>query len=107
MPSVRHTHLDDFSLLCYAAGELGPAEHDIAAGHIRTCETCRRVLSEIEKLELELSAIGKDPVSRGDLEIEDLPLGDVFRGAPASHRSRPRGPKPTPSQVETSLEASE
>lgn len=107
MPSLRYQHLNDFTLLRYASGELGRAEERDVRGHLETCKTCQGVLTEIEELDRELSAIARDPSSRADLETEDLPPGDPFL-KPASGVTRTAGKRLlAESEIAATVEASE
>lgn len=91
MPRLNGPHPDDFTLLCYAAGELDQTRRRETASHIGQCLGCRGALKEIELLDRELAALAKDPSSRLDFTLEDLPEGDPFRTRPERARRRPRG----------------
>jgi anti-sigma factor ChrR (cupin superfamily) len=70
VPGVTQ-HLDEFSLLCYSAGELGSPESSVAASHLASCSVCRSALREIRELDSELRSLAK----AGDLERELAPSG--------------------------------
>jgi hypothetical protein len=105
MPSLRYNHLDDFALLRYASGELNGEEFGVVGGHVQTCTKCQTTLTEIEKLDRALVAMGKDPASRADFEILELQAGDPFQmpGRVKPGRSRHL----TLSELTRAVEASE
>jgi tetratricopeptide (TPR) repeat protein len=90
MLDLKPPHLDDFTLLCYVAGELGEAERSTASDHLAGCRACRRTHSEIIRLDKELSLFAKDPVYRQQWYVEELPAGDPFHRQPFASRKPPR-----------------
>ncbi len=90
MLDLKQQHLDDFTLLCYVAGELGEAERSTAADHLAECRACRRTQTEIARLDKELSLLAKDPASRQEWYVEELPAGDPFHRQPPAARRPPR-----------------
>jgi len=66
--TIRH-HLDDATLLAFAAGTLPPELSLVAAAHLDACPRCRRELALLETL--------------GAAMLEDLPAAELSRDAPA------------------------
>jgi tetratricopeptide (TPR) repeat protein len=90
MLELNTPHLDDFTLLRYVAEDLDDREKSAAAAHLRACEACRTTIGEIEELDQELRTIANNPETRRDLQIADLPEGDIFRRRPRSIAKKSR-----------------
>lgn len=90
MPNLKQRHLDDFTLLCYVAGELDEAERSTASDHLAGCRACRRTHTEIARLDKELSLLAKDPASGQEWYVEELPTGDPFHRQPRASGKPPR-----------------
>jgi len=97
-------HLDEFTLLRYAASDLDGQERETAGDHLHVCERCAAALGAMEELDRELRAIARDV---GD--AEGLNPSDPFSRRPETPlRSRPAAPAPAgESLAVTALEASE
>lgn len=93
------THLDDFLLLRYAAGDLASNEQDTTARHLTTCDHCTAVLSQLELVDQELRAAAMagllDDASAFDSD-------DPFRQRPT-----PRGRRHASLAVEEAIRASQ
>lgn len=81
--TLRHLHLDEFTLLRYAAGDLERDENERAAEHLESCIPCSGALKEIQRLDGELRLLAREPDSLKLHESGDLPPGDPFRIRPA------------------------
>ncbi len=93
MAELTSSHLDDFTLLRYVAGDLSEEDQCAAARHLELCPSCSRVEREIAELDEELRRLAEEE----NLEAESprLPPGDPFRSRPpAVLRRIPRGEGP-------------
>jgi tetratricopeptide (TPR) repeat protein len=74
------THLDDFVLLRYVAGDLDEEDRGAASRHLEVCPACSRVEREIAELDGELRRLAGEK----DLDAESPRLGpgDPFRSRP-------------------------
>jgi len=96
-------HLDDFTLLRYAALDLDGPQRDEVEEHLRGCGKCADVLGTLEELNKEMKEVAKAYTPE-----DGLPPGDPFAKRPQAP-PRPRGgvrrePK---SLAMTALEASQ
>jgi tetratricopeptide (TPR) repeat protein len=81
MSRVRSRHPDDFSLLCFTAGELEESENAVILNHVDECGRCLIALTEIRRVDSGLRPTkGRTPA--GTSEADDLPPGDPFRARP-------------------------
>jgi tetratricopeptide (TPR) repeat protein len=64
-------HLNEFTLLRYAALDLDGQERETADDHLHVCKRCEAALSEMEELDEQLRAITGDLTSSGDLDPAD------------------------------------
>ncbi len=95
-------HLDDFTLLRYAALDLDGAERGEAEEHLRGCAQCAHVLGSLEKLDVEMKTLAKDFAQEAGFAS-----GDPFAARPEEPRhSRGRAPR-LQNLAEIALEASE
>jgi tetratricopeptide (TPR) repeat protein len=82
MSELTESHPDNFTLLRYAAGDLGDFERVEARRHLERCADCSKALRELEAVNEQL----KQLAARGDLRIEAdavaLPQDDPFRRRP-------------------------
>jgi tetratricopeptide (TPR) repeat protein len=76
-------HLDEFSLLCFSAGELGELEGRAAESHVSACLVCKNTLRQIEELDSELRKLAKEGELEQELSTAGFPPGDPFRRRPA------------------------
>ena len=90
MLDLKPPHLDDFTLLCCVAGELGVSDRTTATDHLAACRACRWTQVELERLHKELSLLAKDSSALRDWYVEDLPSGDPFQRQPRAVRRPPR-----------------
>jgi tetratricopeptide (TPR) repeat protein len=86
---LKQPHLDDFALLCYVAGDLDEAQRSAVQIHLSGCQGCRATLTEIERLDKELTLLAKDAGAHQYWYPEELPAKDPFRRPPAAWRKRP------------------
>lgn len=88
MPELTSSHLDDFTLLRYTAGDLPNSEREAAAGHLSECSKCGDVMRQIRALDAEL----KQAAENGAFPSEafELPAGDPFRVRPGLAGAAPR-----------------
>src|SRR5512135_2738537 len=85
---VTAGHLDDFALLRFVAADLSEFENGAARRHLRTCDSCRSALQEIEVLDAGLRQV-TDQLRKEHASREmAFPGGDPFRRRP---RPRPAG----------------
>ncbi len=97
-------HLDEFTLLRYAASDLDGQERETADDHLHACERCAKALGAMEELDRELRAIARDA---GDSEGLD-PIDPFSRRPETPLRSRPAAPTPPGESLAfVALEASE
>lgn len=87
MPRALTQHLDEFSLLRYAAGDMNDIERGGARRHLAVCAECRTSLAAMERLDGILTELGPELLT--PLETEELPAGDPFacRPLPAARPS--------------------
>jgi tetratricopeptide (TPR) repeat protein len=82
MSELTESHPDNFTLLRYAAGDLGDFERVEARRHVERCADCSTALRELEAVDEQL----KQLAARGELRIEAdagaLPQDDPFRLRP-------------------------
>jgi len=64
-------HLDEFTLLRYAASDLDGQERETADDHLHVCERCVASLSAMEELDEQLRAITGNFTPSGDLDPAD------------------------------------
>jgi tetratricopeptide (TPR) repeat protein len=81
MSRVRSRHPDDFSLLCFTAGELEESENAVIRNHVDECGRCLIALTEIRIVDSDLRP-EKRMTSAGTSEADDLPPDDPFRARP-------------------------
>ncbi|HEV2064889.1 MAG TPA: hypothetical protein VGS00_10125, partial [Thermoanaerobaculia bacterium] len=80
------SHLDDFTLLRYTAGDLERVERDLAARHLHACPACSDLLGELRRLDIGLRDLAEDPDAFGESESPELSPGDPFRRRPEVSR---------------------
>src|SRR5215813_13748489 len=98
MPPLTN-HVDDFSLLRYAVGDMPQAELAHARSHLRECPPCSRTLLEVRELDRELASIAQQP-SPLESDSGALGLDDPFRRRPLPTRPSARiGRDLTPSAL--------
>ena len=70
----------------YARGELAPLDQAMIEAHLRTCETCQRELSRLQRLEELLNSVPAPPTPQGfaarvvaelGREVTALPLSTI------------------------------
>ncbi len=71
MSGNMSSHLDEFTLLRYAASDLDGQERETAGDHLHVCERCATALSAMEELDEQLRAITSDCTPSGDLDPAD------------------------------------
>jgi tetratricopeptide (TPR) repeat protein len=103
MPELK-SHLDDFTLLRYTAGDLERVERDLAARHLDACPACSDLLKELRRLNAGLQDLAGDTGAFGEPESLELSPGDPFRRRPEIIRPVRRG---SDRLVERALAASE
>lgn len=81
MPELM-SHLDDFTLLRYTAGDLERVERDLAARHLDACHACSDLLGELRRLDEGLRDLAGDAGAFSEPESLELPPGDPFRRRP-------------------------
>jgi len=97
-------HLDEFTLLRYAASDLDGQERETADDHLHVCARCEAAVGAMEELDEQLRAITGDLTRSGDLDP-----ADPFARRPET-LPRPRASAPTregESLTILALEASE
>ncbi len=102
--SMSAHHLDEFTLLRYAASDLDGQERETADDHLRVCERCAAALGAMKELDRELRVIA------GDVDdSEGLDPSDPFSRRPETPlRSRPAASEGTGESLAfVALEASE
>lgn len=82
MLELTVSHLDDFTLLRYAVGDLDDLERVGAERHLGACRLCSAVLEDVRRLDAELRLLAKDAGVRTEWEQIELPPGDPFRRRP-------------------------
>jgi tetratricopeptide (TPR) repeat protein len=98
------SHLDEFTLLRYAASELDGQERETADDHLHVCARCVAALSAMEELDEQLRAITGDFTPSSDLDPADL----FARRPEAPPRPRAASPVREAGSLATiALEASE
>jgi tetratricopeptide (TPR) repeat protein len=104
MSGNMSSHLDEFTLLRYAASDLDGQERETAGDHLHVCERCATALSAMKELDEQLRAITSDCTPSGDLDP-----ADPFALRPEA-KPRPRAAAPArkaESLAIVALEASE
>jgi tetratricopeptide (TPR) repeat protein len=97
-------HLNEFTLLRYAASDLGGQERESADDHLHVCERCEAALSAMEELDEQLRAITGDFAPSDDLD----PADPFARRPEALPRRRPAAPaREAENLAVVALEASE
>ncbi len=71
MSGNMSAHLDEFTLLRYAASDLDGRERETADDHLHVCKRCVAALSAMEELDQQLRAITGDFAPSGDLDPAD------------------------------------
>jgi len=89
MPRLKTLHLDDFTLLRYAASDLDDIERRSAEQHLETCAACSDSLRQIEQLHEELERCARE----GSLR-RDLPPDDPFHARPEAANRRLSASRP-------------
>ncbi len=97
-------HLDEFTLLRYAASDLDLRERETADDHLHSCKRCAAALGDMEELDRKLREIARDLG-----EAESLDPSDPFSRRPETPlRPRPAAPAPPGQSLAfVALEASE
>lgn len=90
MSELNPSHLDDFTLLRYTAGDLNDIERRQAARHMEACAVCARVLGEIAELDEQLQVLIRQTDTREVLEALELAGDDPFRIRPTPERATAR-----------------
>ena len=93
MLELTMAHLDDFTLLRHAAGELAGAELEAAGDHLETCRSCSQRMKEIDGLDAELREIARDGAFDSPGTSLELPETDPFRRRPTAE------PRTAPEQL--------
>src|SRR6266508_7025633 len=97
-------HLDEFTLLRYAASDLDGQERETADDHLHVCARCEAAVGAMEELDEQLRAITGDLTRSGDLD----PADPFARRPEAPLRPRAAGPaRAAESLTILALEASE
>ncbi|MGH9317874.1 MAG: hypothetical protein ACRD1P_12305, partial [Thermoanaerobaculia bacterium] len=95
MPELMVSHLDDFTLLLYTAGDLDDIERARAERHLGACRLCAALLEDVRRLDAGLRLLARDAGVRTEWEQIELPQGDPFRRRPriaaAARDPRPDG----------------
>ncbi|MCK6684101.1 MAG: hypothetical protein L6R30_16995 [Thermoanaerobaculia bacterium] len=80
MPGILTQHMDEFSLLRFAAGDMNDIERVHARRHLNACEDCQRALVSMERIDGILTDLGPDLLV--PFEGEELPENDPFASRP-------------------------
>ena len=80
MPVLR-SHVDDFTLLRLAVGDVTDDERFGATSHLETCKTCQDAFEEMKEVNRGLKRLASEGLL-ADFEANDLPDGDPFRRRP-------------------------
>ena len=89
MLDLMQLHLDEFTLLCYASGEVPESDKAAVETHLKECPGCQAVLVEMRRLDKELALLANDAEAHPDWYADELPTGDPFRRRPAARRKTP------------------
>ena len=76
------SHLDDFTLLRYAASDLDDVERTRTEQHLGACGLCTILLEDVRQLDAGLRRLALDTNSRAEWTQTELPPGDPFRRRP-------------------------
>lgn len=99
-------HLDEFTLLRYAARDLVGDEHRIAVSHLASCDACGGVLGELRELDAELRQLAAEGGFDEPL-ASALGANDPFRQRPQIARRRRAAPRSGENVIPRALAASE
>lgn len=86
--AITH-HLDEATLVAYAAGSLGEALSVVAAGHLAWCPKCRAAMRRAEAVggtlieTLEAAPLSPDAITRAMAALDDAPTAVEVPPAPA------------------------
>jgi putative transcriptional regulator len=105
--TIRH-HLDDATLMGYAAGSLSEAHNLIVAAHVSLCDTCRATAESFDTLGGQVLTRADHVAMSPDSLTRTLARAEAIEAAPATPAPRRRGgtlPAPVQDYVGGDLES--